>query len=125
YRLIPSGRAPIYWQALQKFYQRLARNSSIYLIERMQELALVMAGGRLDAPEEQLALLVKRAKSGEIAAFEEILGRYERQVLGTALRLLGRNLEDAKDAAQQVFLGLHGARGQLEEIRKSEARLYG
>ena len=65
----------------------------------MQELALVMAGERLDAPEEQLVLLVKRAKSGDIAAFEEILGRYERQVLGTALRLLGRNLEDAKDAA--------------------------
>jgi len=39
----------------------------------MQELALVMAGERLDAPEEQLVLLVKRAKSGDIAAFEEIL----------------------------------------------------
>jgi len=90
----------------------------------MQELALVMAGERLDAPEEQLVLLVKRAKSGDIAAFEEILGRYERQVLGTALRLLGRNLEDAKDAAQQVFLRLHRGLRQLDENRQFESWLY-
>jgi RNA polymerase sigma-70 factor (ECF subfamily) len=39
------------------------------------------------------------------AAFEPVMRLHERMVLVTALRLLG-NLEDAKDASQEVFLRL-------------------
>ncbi len=40
------------------------------------------------------------------AEFERLLVAHERLVLRTALRILGR-LEDAQDAAQEVFLRLH------------------
>ncbi len=66
---------------------------------------------------------LRRAKAGDLAAFEEILRRYERQVLGTALRLLGR-LEDAQDAAQEVFLRLHKHLGRLKNDRSLSPWLY-
>src|SRR5690242_10310057 len=90
----------------------------------MQELALVMSGECLDAREVEFARLVKQAKAGDMAAFEAILVRHERQVLLTALRLLNGNLEDAKDAAQQVFLRLHRSLGQLDESRHFPSWLY-
>jgi RNA polymerase sigma-70 factor (ECF subfamily) len=50
--------------------------------------------------------LLREAKAGDRAAFERVILRYERRVLLTALRLLGR-WEDAQDAAQEVFVRLH------------------
>jgi RNA polymerase sigma-70 factor (ECF subfamily) len=47
--------------------------------------------------------LLARAKSGDAAAFETLMVQYQRQVLGTALRMLG-NRDDARDVAQEVFL---------------------
>jgi RNA polymerase sigma-70 factor (ECF subfamily) len=49
-----------------------------------------------------------------MAAFESLMRQYERMVLVTALRLLG-NMEDAKDASQEVFLRLY------RNLRKVEA----
>src|SRR5271166_6526247 len=49
--------------------------------------------------------VLERARAGDLDAFESLLRSHERQVLGTALRLLGR-LEDAQDAAQDVFVRL-------------------
>ena len=90
----------------------------------MQELALLMEAGGVDARDEELIRLVRQAKAGDTAAFEAILVRYQRQVLLTALRLLNRNLEDAKDAAQQVFLRLHRSLHQLDENRHFASWLY-
>ena len=90
----------------------------------MQELALLMESGCVDARDQEFVRLVKQAKAGDTAAFEAILGLYERRVLLTALRLLNRNLEDAKDAAQQVFLRLHRSLGQLDENRHFASWLY-
>ncbi|HZU25576.1 MAG TPA: RNA polymerase sigma factor [Bryobacteraceae bacterium] len=65
-----------------------------------------MSGSReADGPDEVPGLLA-RAKAGGEAAFEQLMKKHERQVLLTSLRLLGR-LEDAQDAAQEVFLRLH------------------
>jgi hypothetical protein len=63
----------------------------------MQELVLLMEGGCVDARDQEFVRLVKQAKAGDRAAFETILSLYERRVLLTALRLLNRNLEDAKE----------------------------
>jgi len=75
----------------------------------------------VDAPELILPLtgrlsLFERAQAGDLDAFEALLRSRERQVLGTALRLLG-NLEDAQDAAQEVFIRLfrHLKRLQSED----------
>jgi RNA polymerase sigma-70 factor, ECF subfamily len=50
-----------------------------------------------------IACLVRRALSGDSAAFESIILRYERRVVSLAMKLLGSG-EDAQDAAQEVFL---------------------
>jgi len=59
--------------------------------------------------------LVGRAKTGELAAFEELVSRYERRVYSLALRML-RNEHDAEDVTQQAFLSaLESLTGFREE----------
>ena len=72
------------------------------------ELALAMSGSALEVEgsgktEEQV---LKRAIAGDRLAFDQIVLQFERRVLMTAWRLLGRQ-EDAQDAAQEVFLRLY------------------
>lgn len=64
--------------------------------------------GSLQGNEEspaasELNALIARAVTGDRAAFGEIIGRYERRVVTLSWRLLG-TVEDAEDAAQEVFL---------------------
>jgi len=47
--------------------------------------------------------LVRRAKAGELEAFEALASRYERKVYSLALRIL-RHKQDAEDVTQQTFL---------------------
>lgn len=72
------------------------------------EIALMTEGLRLSEPQghaanSTLAALVQRAKRGDAGAFEEIIDCYQRKVMTTAWRMLG-NQEDARDAAQEIFL---------------------
>ncbi|MBI2149166.1 MAG: RNA polymerase sigma factor [Acidobacteria bacterium] len=53
--------------------------------------------------EAEVAVLLGRAVAGDISAFEQVIGRFERRVMTLAFRLLGTT-EDAQDAAQEVFL---------------------
>jgi len=62
----------------------------------MTALALVAIANAVEGPD---------ARAGELAAFERVMRQYERMLLVTAMRLLG-NLEDDKDASQEVFLRL-------------------
>ena len=59
--------------------------------------------------------LVRRAKAGELDAFEALTNRYEQRVYSLALRML-RQEQDAEDVTQQTFLSalenLHGFRGE-------------
>lgn len=64
-----------------------------------------------------------RARAGELAAFQQLLLRYERQVYRTALNLLGRR-EDAQDAAQEVFLRLYRCFKRLDPDRELSGWLY-
>lgn len=49
------------------------------------------------------AVLVQRARSGDLRAFEELTGRYESRVYSLAWRIL-RQEQDAEDVTQQTFL---------------------
>ena len=60
------------------------------------------SGKEGERPSE-LKMLLTRAASGDAAAFEQIVMRHERRVLTLSWRLLGA-MEDAQDAAQEVFL---------------------
>jgi RNA polymerase sigma-70 factor (ECF subfamily) len=79
--------------------------------------------GRPDAPDEPLRILLGKAKAGDLAAFEQLVVAHERRVFQTALRLL-RNVEDAQDAAQEVFLRLHKHLGRYDEQRSFQSWLY-
>ena len=85
---------------------------------------MLMVSDCADAQEPEFARLVRQAKAGDAAAFEAILCQFERRVLLTAMRLLNGNLEDAKDAAQQVFLRLHRSLHQLDANRHFASWLY-
>jgi RNA polymerase sigma-70 factor (ECF subfamily) len=69
------------------------------------------------------ALVVRRAKAGDAAAFEQILAQFERRVFMTALRMLG-SVEDAQDAAQEVFLRLHRHLRRFDDTRALAPWLY-
>ncbi len=47
--------------------------------------------------------LVTRAQQGDLAAFEELVKKYQREVYGLACRLVS-DAEEARDLAQQAFL---------------------
>jgi RNA polymerase sigma-70 factor, ECF subfamily len=72
----------------------------------------------LEGPEADTDVLdrqlVRRAQSGETAAFEALVRRHERRIFTFAYRMVGERTE-AEDMAQEVFLkayrGLHGFRG--------------
>jgi RNA polymerase sigma-70 factor (ECF subfamily) len=90
----------------------------------VQELALAMTGEEGRLPEiPELVPLLRLAKAGDAAAFEQILIRHERRVFLTALRMLGC-VEDAQDAAQEVFLKLHKHLRRFDHARAFSPWLY-
>lgn len=52
--------------------------------------------------------IIERVRNGELAAFEELVVKYERRVYCYAFRFMGNN-EDAHDLAQEVFLRAYRA----------------
>jgi RNA polymerase sigma-70 factor (ECF subfamily) len=64
------------------------------------------AATEADNTREHFALLVARARAGDATAFERIMLDTERKVVATAWRMLG-NREDARDAAQEVYLRVY------------------
>jgi len=71
----------------------------------------------------QSAGLLERAKSGDLDAFDQMMRLHEKQVLSTALRMLG-NLQDAQDAAQETFLRLYKSLNRLPDILEIKSWLY-
>jgi RNA polymerase sigma-70 factor (ECF subfamily) len=91
------------------------------------ELALRMTGTQVEKPPshdtQETAHLLNLAKTGDALAFERIILLHQRLVLMTALHLLGE-VNDAKDAAQEVFLRLHKYLYQFDEDRHFAPWLY-
>ena len=104
-----------------------AASAQVFGDMESRELALSMTkyGFEPDrSPEaEESARTLRRAIAGDTAAFERIVIRHQRQVLMTALRLLGR-VEDAQDAAQEVFFRLHKHLRRFDQTRDLVPWLY-
>jgi len=62
------------------------------------------------SPEEKA--LIERCKRGDLAAFNELVKKYEKQVYNFAYRLTG-NYDDANDVAQDAFLRVFNAIGSF------------
>lgn len=76
-----------------------------------------------EAASHEIAELLRRAKAGDIEAFEQIIRLHERRVFRTALRLL-RRVEDAEDAAQEVYMRLHKHLRRLKQDHDIMPWLY-
>lgn len=70
----------------------------------MSAAAGIGAINEADAAAVELGLL-RCAKSGDFAAFDALVGRYQARVYRLALRIVGQQ-QDAEDVAQQTFLSL-------------------
>jgi RNA polymerase sigma-70 factor (ECF subfamily) len=67
--------------------------------------------------------VIRRAQSGESAAFNEVVLAYRKRILGTIARLIARS-EDVEDVAQEVFLRLYFSLDQLRTAEVFEPWLY-
>jgi RNA polymerase sigma-70 factor, ECF subfamily len=67
--------------------------------------------------------LIERARSGDDAAFGQVVSVYRKRILGTISRLIGRP-EDVEDVAQDVFLRLYFSLQQLRTAEVFEPWLY-
>jgi RNA polymerase sigma-70 factor (ECF subfamily) len=97
-----------------------------------QTIKLYKAGERFDLPPtlhqrlsralreqwrtktDEDRLLVERAKTGDFAAMESLLVKYERQVYGVARRIVQQH-QDAEEVAQQTFLSVIEHLGEFRE----------
>ncbi len=71
------------------------------------DIALVMNElSQSSRPQSQLEILIERARGGDAIAFDQIMIAHQQRVMATAWRMLG-NSEDARDAAQEVFLRVY------------------
>jgi RNA polymerase sigma-70 factor, ECF subfamily len=64
-------------------------------------------------------LLVGAAKSGDAAAFEELVNRYERKIFRLTMNIT-RNREDAEDSMQEAFLKAYSHLNTFQE----DSRFY-
>ncbi len=77
-------------------------------------------------PDENItpmALLISRAQSGDLTAFDEIIISHQRKVITLAWRLLG-NQDDARDAAQETFLRVYRHLNRFDPTKDFSGWLY-
>lgn len=79
---------------------------SAYPADTAQMLKKEGFGDRDESSSETMGLVL-RAQAGDREAFEELMILHQRLVMGTAFHILHR-IEDARDAAQEVFLVYSG-----------------
>lgn len=68
-------------------------------------------------------ILLERAKSGDIIAFEELIGSYQKRVFNLALRIIG-NYDDAADLAQEAFVRIYKAISSFKEQSSFSTWVY-
>src|SRR5436309_14580291 len=68
---------------------------------------------RVSEPVSDELALVQAAKGGDVAAFEELVKRYDRNVFRIAQHIT-QNREDAEDVVQDAFLKAYQNLGQFQ-----------
>ncbi len=70
-----------------------------------------------------LADIIRRAREGEIDAFQQIHEQYGRRILNFVYRMV-ESWEDAEDLTQNVFLIVFNELGRLQDEQRFESWLY-
>ena len=68
-------------------------------------------------------LLILRARTGDLAAFDQVMVAHQQKVMGLAWRMLG-NQEDARDAAQETFLRVYKHLNKFDPSQDFAGWLY-
>jgi RNA polymerase sigma-70 factor, ECF subfamily len=68
--------------------------------------------------------LANRARSGDMAAFEELVRRYQTPVIHFCRRMVASQ-QDAEDIAQEVFIRMYRHLGRMERKAKFSTFLFG
>jgi len=76
-----------------------------------------------DSSGAAIAFVIEQAKEGDSFAFEQLIISYQHRVVATAWRMLG-NQEDARDAAQEVFLRVYRYLNKFRSGEDFSAWLY-
>lgn len=67
--------------------------------------------------------LIRKAKAGDMLAFEELILQHEKIVYNLAFRMMNHS-EDAKDISQEVFLKAYRSLGNFDERSQFSTWLY-
>lgn len=67
--------------------------------------------------------LVKKAKAGQLKAFEDLMNKYERKVYSIAYRMTG-NREDAEEVLQETFLSVYKSLSKFKGKSSFSTWLY-
>jgi len=84
---------------------------------------LLMTDATPDRESREWTILLERAATGDVSAFEQVMLRTERSVMLTARRLLG-NPADAEEAVQEVFLRVYKYLHRFDRTKAFEPWLY-
>lgn len=68
-------------------------------------------------------LLLDKAKTGDVTAFEELIEGYQRKIFNIALRIVG-NYDDANDLAQEVLIRIYKSIGNFKEQSSFSTWIY-
>jgi len=68
-------------------------------------------------------LLLDRSKSGDVAAFEQLIEGYQRKIFNIALRIVG-NYDDAGDLAQEVLIRIYKSIRNFKEQSSFSTWVY-
>lgn len=79
--------------------------------------------GHSEWESASLAPVIELARGGDSAAFEQLIDHCQRKVISTAWRMLGSK-EDARDAAQEVFLRVYKYLGGFDTEQDFSGWLY-
>ena len=73
--------------------------------------------------QNEEALLIKKAKNGDVEAFEELIQQYEKTIYQLCLRML-KEPQEAYDAAQEVCIKVWRQLDTFEEASKLSTWIY-
>ena len=82
-----------------------------------------MKGALAGKDSESLETIVARARAGSREAFDELIRHFEKNVMKTALYLT-RNLDDAQDVAQEVYIKIFRRLETYQENEKLDRWIY-
>jgi RNA polymerase sigma-70 factor, ECF subfamily len=84
---------------------------------------LLMTDVTPDRESREWTILLERAATGDVSAFEQVMLRTERSVMLTARRMLG-NTADAEEAVQEVFLRVYKYLHRFDRTKAFDPWLY-